>query len=91
MPLGIVNDQCRRNGNRATVVIEGDSPEHVMSTEARQLALHHAATMGISRPGLGTGGGPYPVDPNGEAGDPVATANTTGCKYRYDWPVQGGL
>jgi len=91
MALGIVQDQCQRNGNRGTVVVEGNSPNEVMSKEAREMALSHAATLGISRPGLGTGGGPYPVNAQGEAGDPVQTANAGGCKYRYDWPVQGGL
>lgn len=91
MGLGIVRDACRRNGNSAVIVIEGDSPEEVMNKQAKELALNHAATLGVSRPGVGTGGGPYPVDPAGQAGDPVQTANTAGCKYRYDWPVQGGL
>jgi hypothetical protein len=91
MPIGVVRDKCVMVGNKATVVVEGDNPEEVMTKEARELVLRHAAQMGVQRPGLGTGGGPYPVDQDGNSGDPVATANAGGCRYRYDWPVQGGL
>ncbi len=91
MALGIVRDQCQMHGNKATIVIEGDNPTEVMTKEAKEMVLRHAAQLGVSRPGIGTGGGPYPVDRNGQAGDPVETANAGGCRYRYDWPVQGGL
>lgn len=99
--LRVVTEESRADGNRATVVVEGDGPEEAMSTAAKHLALAHAATLGVSRPGLGMSGGAYPVGPDGrqvtragpggETADPVATANLAGRRYRCDWPVQGGI
>ena len=91
MALVVVRDQCQVNGTKAIIVVEGDSPEEVMTKEAKELAIRTASQMGLNRPGIGTGGGPYPVDRDGQPGNPVETANNGGCRYRYDWPVQGAL
>ena len=87
MSLRIIADKTTKSDNTALIVIEGDSPSEVSSLAARNLATSHAASMGVSRPGLGLGSGSYPVD---AAGNPTQTASESN-KYRYDYPIQGGL
>lgn len=91
MALSVVGEERGRN-NTGSVTVQGDSPAEVLNRESRELALARAAQMGVSRPGISGNSGSYPVDESGEAGDPVALANSpTGCKYRVDWKIQGGL
>lgn len=86
MSVSVVHDKSSRTGNSATVVIEGPSIDDVTGADAKNLALSHAMTLGLSRPGLGIGGGAYYVN---AAGEPALQVGEGG-KYRYDYTVSGG-
>jgi hypothetical protein len=78
------------NGTQGTVIIEGDNPREVTSAEARTLALTTAKRY-LSKPGISTQGGPYPVDPEGEPIRDLMRGIPPGSRYRQDFVVQEGM
>lgn len=76
-------------GRTATVVVEGESIDDVSDMQAREAALSWAAGKGLSRPGISSPGGPYPVDADGKTINTVATAGKV--RYRNDYQVTAGI
>lgn len=92
MAARVVTDLCKALGNnKATVVVEADGLEEVMSAAVRNMAIAHASAMGVARPGIQSATGTWPVDRNGsdDPGD-VAKAGKDR-RYRAEYPIQGGL
>jgi hypothetical protein len=87
--LRVVTDKSKRTASgQGVVVIEGDNPEEVSEVEAKEMAINHATTvLGFRRPGLGLGGGSYPVDGLGDDSDPIAAANDPGRHWRRDYEI----
>jgi hypothetical protein len=86
--MKIVDSVCERNGNKGTIVVEGDSLEEVKSLDSRNLALNHAKTLGLSMPGFTGNSWTQWVDENGNdlVGDAFAKAPIRKCRAHY--PVQ---
>tara|TARA_B100000700_G_C14959808_1_gene815881 strand:- start:149 stop:451 length:303 start_codon:yes stop_codon:yes gene_type:complete len=91
MAIRIIDDGCQMAGTQATVVVEGDSPQAVSSTVAKQEVLKKAASLGLSRPGISGQGGAYPVDNGGAEITDLASGVPAGSIYRNDFQVSSGL
>jgi hypothetical protein len=86
--MRIVTESCERLGNKGTIVVEADNLEAVKSLDARNLALNHAKTMGMSVPGFTGNSWTEWTDENGNRleGDAFTTATVRKCRAHY--PVQ---
>ena len=91
MAIRIVDDGCVMAGTQATVIIEGDSPQAVGSTEAKHEVLKKAASLGLSKPGISGQGGAYPVDDTGADVTNLDNAVTSNSYYRNDYQVTSGI
>lgn len=69
MALKIVDNECRIEGGKLVVVVEGANPEEVLSSKAKQMALEKAAACGYQRVGLNGQTGSYPIDADGKTYD----------------------
>jgi len=65
MALKVIDSKCRVEDGKLVIVIEGTSPEEVLSAPAKTLALQKAASCGYPRLGINGHSGSYPVDENG--------------------------
>ncbi len=64
----------------------GDAIEELQSPAAKQLAIREASKSGVSGAAVGTAGGSYPVDSNGQAIEPWHDPNLI-AGYRIDIQV----
>lgn len=76
--------------SKVMVTVECDQQEGVTSLDARNMAQSEAGKT-LSRPGVSTQSGPYPVDADGKSDDAVMTGQTPVAAYRQDFTFQGGL
>jgi hypothetical protein len=93
MALKVVDAACGIQEGKLVIVVEGASPEEVMSQDARTLALDHAQSLGHARIGINGTSGSYPVDADGNTSeDWNALARNNGiAAYRMDFKLMGGL
>lgn len=91
MAIRIVDDGCVMAGTQATVIVEGDSPQAVGSTEAKHEVLKKATALGLSRPGISGQGGSYPVDGAGAEVTDLAQGVAPNSNYRNDFQVTSGI
>lgn len=93
MSLQVVDKECRFENGKLIVVLEGKSPEEVISVDAKQLALEKAASCGYPRIGVNGQSGSYPVDKNGKCYDDWNDQSKRGliAAYRNDVVLMGGL
>jgi hypothetical protein len=75
----------------ATIVVRGDSHDDLAQASVRPMALQHAASLGLSRPGLDSTSGVYPVDENGVSDDDVVFGRRPVAGYQQDFKIRGGL
>lgn len=90
--LAVVDDKSTVQGSqRGEICIEGDSIEEVRDTYARELALKHAAALGLHRPGFSGGAWTEWVDGTGKPlhGEEFRLAEHKRCRAYY--PVQAGF
>jgi hypothetical protein len=78
------------NGPKATVTIQGDTPASVGNTEAKQMALN-AARPFLSKPGISSVSGPYPVDADGNQLEDPTKPRPEGFRFRQDFTIQEGM
>lgn len=90
--LQVLDELCQQpNEREVVVVLGGQTIDELNAPGARQMALTKAATMGLSRAGLDTQSGPYPVDANGQSNDDVVFGRVPVAGYRQDFKIRGGL
>jgi len=85
--------ECKVNGQKGTVVIEGPDSASVVGTAAKNLVLQAASAAGLSRVGLSNLPPPYPVNADGQFNDDVLFQRN-GQKiaaYRCTYDVMGAL
>lgn len=86
--MKIVEQLCERLGNKGTIVVEGDNLEIVKSLDARNLALNHAKTLGLSIPGFTGNSWTEWTDADGNRLEGEAFNSATVRKCRAHYPVQ---
>lgn len=89
--LRTVSELNQAAGRQATIVVEADDIETVMSAAARELALQTATSMGVSRAGISGNGGVYPVDAAGHVLREPTIPPGTVTRFRCDYNVTAGL
>lgn len=94
MSLSIIGE-CRVQGSRGIVVIEGETIGEVNSPLAKSAALQ-AATTRLSRPGIAGQSGAYAVDDNGEpvplnGADGRPMGLPAGSRFRQEFQIQAGI
>ena len=89
MALEVISDKLNDRGGIVTV--QGDTQEEVQSAPARQLAIQHAGSKGISRPGTSGGPSTYPVDSEGKGSEDVLMGRVPVAAYRTDFSISGGV
>lgn len=85
--------ECKTDGAKGFVVIEGPTQESVVNAAAKQLVINAASASGVSRAGLSNLPAPYPVNDKGETNDDVIFCRN-GQKvvgYRCKYDVMGAL
>lgn len=83
--------QSEFNGRSGTVIVQGDTQEEAMSTQARNLAIQEAGKNGLSRAGLSGGESVYPVDSTGVCSTDLMAGRGQVAGYRCDYRVAAGL
>jgi hypothetical protein len=78
------------NGPQATVTVEAFTQREVGDSVARSTALN-AARGFLTRPGISSQSGPYPVDADGEALEDLANGMPEGGRFRQDFTIQEGM
>lgn len=87
--IRIVEDASKVSGRQATVVVEGNDIPSITDMDARKEVLSWASSKGLSRPGISSNNGAYPVKADGTPIETVA-ANPD-AKYRADYTVTSGI
>lgn len=86
--MKIVEGSCERAGNKGTIVVEGDNLEIVKSLDARNMALDHAKTLGMSMPGFTGNSWTEWTDESGNRLEGEAFNSAPVRKCRAHYPVQ---
>jgi hypothetical protein len=89
--LEFVEQECQADDRQAKIVIAG-SLEELNSAAVTKLALQKAGSMGLTRPGISSQVGPYPVDAAGKTSDALCLGQGGPVAgYRKDFDVRGGI
>lgn len=83
--------QAEFTDRSGTVIIQADSQDEALSTQARNLAIQEAGKRGLSRAGLSGGESVYPVDSAGNCTPELMAGKGHVAGYRCDYRVAGGL
>lgn len=79
------------DGRGATVVLQANSPEPLLSLQAREMAIKVAGELGLAGCGISSQSGTYPVDAEGNSNDDVYMGRTPVAGYRQDFGLLRGL
>lgn len=80
------------NDRQGTFIVEAESPEKVLSRDAKDMVLKEAAARGLSRPGLSGGESAYPVDAAGNTSDELILGQAgAAAAFRADYRVTASL
>lgn len=85
MGLRILETECKIEENKATIVIEADSPADYQSREAMSMASRQAVKLGLAQPGHSSQSGPYPVNAQGQTNEDVVIGKEPVAAYRQDY------
>lgn len=88
MALEVVEKKADVSFTEANIVLAAATGKELRSREADELALLTAQQLGLSRPGMDTSAGPYPVDADGKTSDDVATGKVPKVGYRRDFRIR---
>ena len=93
MALKVIDNDCRVESGKLIIVIEGASPDVVLSNEAKNMALTKAAEFGYTRLGINGQSGSYPVDEYGKEHEDWNEMSKEGkiAAYRNEIKLMGGL
>lgn len=88
---GQVLTKLADDGRTATVVISAESPEPLLSLQARELAIKTAGELGLPGCGISNQSGTYPVDENGASDENVYAGRVPVAAYRQEFTLMRGL
>ena len=90
-PLVTIVGQSNMSDRQGTITVQAATQELVLSPEGRTAALQHAVAQGLSRPGISSHGGAYPIDAEGRHDEDVMMGRRPTVGYRCDYRVTAGL